>query len=153
MSHYGLLLADFVCVLRSCSKGVLFTGNLQNLDMQYVKVIMLMTKTWLQSGVEEETFTLSDFFSSVTGSMAEKQTLHRHWNYACRPTGNISVTISFCNSHSGSNVKIAGRGIFKQIDANWIKRTTKKRLLLTQFWVARSSQHLKPLTSPGMKHI
>lgn len=53
MNHCGLLLADLVCVLGSCLKGVLFTGNL---DMRYVKVITLMTKTWLQPEVEEETF-------------------------------------------------------------------------------------------------
>lgn len=73
--------------------------------MQYVKVIMLMTKTWLQPELEEETFSLTSGFSSVTGSMAKKHTLHRHCSYACMPPGKMSVTMSFCNSHSGSNLK------------------------------------------------
>lgn len=115
-NHCGLLLAD--CFLGLCLKGVLFNGNL---DMQYVKVIMLMTKTWLQPELEEES-SLSDCSSSVTRSTAKKHTLHRHCNYACMPTGKMSVT--FCQYLSAIHilaVMLRLQKLERNIQTNWCK--------------------------------
>lgn len=128
--------------LCSCLKGVLFTGNL---DMQYVKVIKLITKTWLQPEVEEETFSLWLFLLShrINGRKADcAQALwlcmQAHWE-------NVTVTISFCNSCSGSNAKVAVieeaySNKLMQIELRW---TEKLLLLNLQLWVACSVQHIK----------